>query len=125
MNQLQVIYDANGKPAFAVIPWEEYERLTIEDLEAVLTDAEHYDQAKESGGESFPIQVADRLLAGENPVQVYRSHRNMTQAELAIAAGIDAISLCQIETGKGAASGEALTALARALNIDVEDLVQH
>ena len=87
----------------------------------MLTDEELYDRAEEEGGESFPIEVVDRLLAGQNPIQVYRSHRNMTQAELA-AADIDAIYLSQLETGKRAGSTKTLAALAQALNITVDDL---
>ena len=34
------------------------------------------------GGEFFPIEVADRLLAGEKAVRVYREHRGMTQKQL-------------------------------------------
>ena len=88
----------------------------------MLTDEELYDRAEEEGGESFPIEVVDRLLAGQNPIQVYRSHRNMTQAELATAADIDAIYLSQLETGKRAGSTKTLAALAQALNITVDDL---
>ena len=125
MNQPQVIYDANGQPAFAVIPWEEYERLTYEEPETSLSDAELYDRAMEEGDESFPIDLAHRLLAGQNPVVVYRTHRTMTQADLATAAGIDADYLSQIESGESAGSNKTLAALAHVLNIDVDDLVKH
>ena len=64
MTKPQVILDDGGKPAFAVIPWREYARLTMMDAEAGLSDEELYDHAKSVGGESFPIEVADRLLAG-------------------------------------------------------------
>ena len=65
----------------------------------------------------------ETVLAGQNPIQVYWSHRNMTQAELATAAGINAIHLSQIETGKRTASTNTLVALAQALNITVDDLL--
>ena len=123
MNQPQVIFDATGQPAFAVIPWTEYERLAKEYPEALLSDEELYDHAKEEKGESFPIEVVDRLLAGQNPIKVYRSHRNMTQAELGTAASINAIHLSQIETGKRTPSTNTLVALAQALNITVDDLL--
>ena len=123
MNQPQIILDAAGQPAFAVIPWLEYERLANEDAEALLSDDELYDRAKAEAGESFPFEVADRLLAGQNPLRVYRSHRNMTQNQLAAAAGINAIYLSQIETGKRTGSAKTLAALAQALNITVDDLL--
>ncbi len=70
MTKPQVILDDDGKPAFAVIPWLEYVRLEMVDTDAGRTDEEIYDQAKSVGGESFPIEVADRLLAGEKAVRV-------------------------------------------------------
>ena len=75
------------------------------------------------GGESFPAQVADRLLAGENPICVYRNHRGMTQGELAAAAGIHPVYLSQIETGKRSGSTKTLAAIAEALGVTVDDLI--
>ena len=123
MNQPQVIFDAAGQPAFAVIPWRDYERMTKEDAEGLLSDAELYDQATAEGGESFPVEVVDRLLAGQNPIRVYRSHRGMTQNQLAAAAGINTVYLSQIETGKRTGSAKTLATLANALNVTVDDLL--
>ena len=52
------------------------------------------------GGESFPVEVADRLLAGEKAVRVYRDPRGMTQKQLAKSAGINVLCLAQIERGR-------------------------
>ena len=123
MNKTQVIFDDLGQPAFAVIPWREYERLSNGDAESLLSDEELYDRAKEEGGESFPAQVADRLLAGENPISVYRNHRGMTQGELAAAAGIHPVYLSQIETGKRSGSTRTLAVIAKALGVTVDDLI--
>ena len=122
MTDLQVILDASGNPAFAVIPWQEYERLARAADEA-LTDEELYDRAKAAEEESFPIAVADRLLAGENPIKVYRSYRGMTQRQLATAAAIKTIDLSQIEAGKRPGSPQTLAAIAQALNVNVDDLI--
>ena len=121
MKQPQIIFEAAGQPAFAVIPWLEYKRLANEYAEALSSDEEIYDHAKAEAGESFPIDVADRLLAGQNPLSVYRKHRNMTQNQLAAAAGTNAIYLSQIETGKCTGSAKTLGALA--LDIIVDDLL--
>lgn len=40
MTDPQVILDEGGNPAFAVIPWREYERLAAGDGEASLSDEE-------------------------------------------------------------------------------------
>ena len=123
MNKPQVILDEGGRPAFAVIPWREYERLSNGEAEAALSDEELYDRATAEGGESFPASVADRLLAGENPVRVYRNHRGMKQGELAAAAGIHPVYLSQIETGKRTGSAKTLSAIAGALCVSVDDLI--
>ena len=115
MNKPQVILDDTGQPAFVVIPWRDYERLA--------SDEEQYDRAIADNGESFPIEVVDQLLAGKNPISVYRNHRGMTQRALAAAAGINAVYLSQIETGKRTGSARTLAALAKALRVTVDDLL--
>ena len=123
MNKPQVILDDTGQPAFVVIPWRDYEHLTGEDAEAVLSDEEHYDRAIADNGESFPIEVVDQLLAGKSPISVYRNYRGMTQKALAAAADINAVYLSQIETGKRTGSARTLAALAKALQVTVDDLL--
>ena len=123
MNKPQVILDGAGRPAFAVIPWREYERLSNGEAEALMSDEELYDRAKAEGGESYPVDVADRLLAGENPIRVYRDHRGMKQGDLAAAAGIHPVYLSQIETGRRTGSTRTLAAIAEALDVTVDDLI--
>ncbi len=91
--------------------------------EALLSDEELYDRADAEGGESFPAEVLDRLLAGQNPIRVYRVHRGMTQGALAAAAGIHPVYLSQIETGKRTGSARTLAAIAEALGVTVDDLI--
>lgn len=122
MTDLQVILDASGHPAFAVIPWQEYERL-VQAADEALTDEELYDRAKSTEEESFPIAVADRLLAGESPIKVYRSYRGLTQRQLATAAAIKTIDLSRIEAGQHPGSPQILAALAQALSVNVDDLI--
>ena len=50
------------------------------------------------------------------------NHRRMTQNELA-AANIHAVYLSQIETGKRTGSTKTLAAIAKALNVAVDDLI--
>lgn len=82
-----------------------------------------YDRAMAAREESFPIEVADRLLAGENAIKVYRGYRGMTQRNLAEAAGINAVYLSQIERGKRTGSPRTLAAIAGALGIGVDSLI--
>ncbi len=89
---------------------------------ALMSDEELFDRAKAEGGESFPVDVADRLLAGENPVRVYRNHRGMKQGDLA-AAGVHPVYLSQIETGRRTGSTRTLASIAEALGVTVDDLL--
>ena len=123
MNKPQIILDKNGKPAYAVIPWREYKRLASMDDEGAMTDEELYGVAKSVGSESFPATVVDRLLAGGNPIRVYRDHRRLTQKQLAAAAGINPVYLSQIETGRRTGSAKTLSSIAGALDVEVDDLI--
>jgi transcriptional regulator with XRE-family HTH domain len=67
--------------------------------------------------------VVYAILDGGNPVKVWREYREMTQQQLAAAAGISASYLSQIESGKRRGSAEVLAAIARALRLTVDDLL--
>ena len=66
---------------------------------------------------------ARRLLDGESPVKVWREKRGRSQRELATAAGVSAGYLAEIETGRKAGSAAALARLAKALQVQIEDLI--
>ena len=61
-------------------------------------------------------------MDSEPPLKVFREHRAMTQKALAAAAKVSTGYVSQIERGARQPSKKALTALAAALNLDVEDL---
>lgn len=71
----------------------------------------------------MPARVVDRLLAGENPVRVWREHRGLTQHTLADKAGISKNYLSQIETGERDGRVRVLQALAATLGVQLDDLV--
>lgn len=119
-NRTQIIRDGNGEPAFAVLPVDEYERLLEAADEATAVRA--FDAYKEIRPETFPADVADRLLDGEHPVKVFREYRDMTQAQLGAAAGLKQAYISQIEAGSRAGTVEALKRIAGALKVDLDDL---
>ena len=124
MTRPQMITNANGEPEYAVIPWAEYTRLTNPSRpESELTDEELYDRAKAEPGEYFPAAVTKRLVAGDNPIKVYREYRGMTQADLARRVTISAMYLSQIETGNRGGSTKVMSALAKALRVDIDDVI--
>jgi DNA-binding XRE family transcriptional regulator len=120
---VQVI-ERDGKPEWAVIPYEEYERL-VEEAE-MLQDVQAYDEAKKAiakGEELVPSEVTYAILDGGNPVRVWREHRGQTQQQLAEAAGISVPYLSQIESGKRRGSAEVLAAIAKELGLSLDDIV--
>jgi DNA-binding XRE family transcriptional regulator len=68
-------------------------------------------------------QEARRLLDGESPLKVWREKRARSQRELATAAGVSAGYLAEIETGRKPGSVAALARLAKALHVQIEDLI--
>lgn len=116
MADLQINRDGDGNPAFAIIPWQQYTRLTQSD-EAL------FETALAENEEAFPREVVGQLLAGQNPVKVFRNYRGLTQHQLAETVGINPVYLSQIERGVRTGATKTLAAIARALQVDLDDLV--
>lgn len=122
--QVQMI-ERDGKPEYAVVPIDIYRRLLemAEDVE----DVRAYDKAMqelESGeDELLPSEMVERLMNGENPLRVWREYRGLTQETLAQAIGVGKSYISQIEAGKKPGSAKVLKALATALSLDVDDLL--
>lgn len=122
---LQLI-ERDGKPEWAVLPYDEYLKL-LEQAE-MLEDIRDYDMAKaeiERGeDELIPAEVVYAILDGENPIKVWREYRGLTQQQLADTAGISKPYLSQIETGKRTGTTEILSAIAKALNVSLDEVVE-
>ena len=73
--------------------------------------------------DGLPVELYMRLRAGEHPVRIWREQRNVSLTALAARAGVARAYLSEIETGKKPGSVSALHKIARALNIDLDELV--
>ena len=71
---------------------------------------------------TVPAEVANRIFAGENPIRVYRDWRGKTARSVAMAAGISAGHLSDIEAGRRQASTGLRARLADALGVSPDDL---
>jgi mRNA interferase RelE/StbE len=106
------------------IPRDEYDRLraAAEDL----ADLQSYDRAMAglAAGEDelIPADHANRLLNGKSPLRVYRDLRGLTQASLAEKAGVNRVTVAEIETGRKQGSVATLRALAQALGVALDEL---
>lgn len=116
---MQTITTPNGE-TLVVLPLSEYESL-IDKADIAAADKTKADIAAGSD-ELIPSEIVNRLLDGENPVKVWRSHRGMTARELAAKAGISAPYLSEIEGGKKEGSLSAMKAIADALSVSLDDL---
>lgn len=122
MNVQLILRD--GEPEWAVMPYEHYQRL-IEEIE-MLEDIRDYDAAKQAlveGEELVPSELTYAILDGKHPVRAWREHRKLTQEQLAESAGISKSYLSQIESGKRRGTTNVLVALANALGLDLDDVV--
>jgi DNA-binding XRE family transcriptional regulator len=118
------IINKDGRPEWAVLPYDEYVRLKEE--AEMMQDIADYDaalEALEEGEELIPSDVMFAILDGENPIRVWRHYRELTQQELADRTGISKPYLSQIETGKRTGTAEVLAAIANALGVMIDDLI--
>jgi DNA-binding XRE family transcriptional regulator len=93
--------------------------------ERLVSDEELWDHAATiDDGTRIPLEVTKRIMAGESPIKVYRDWRGMTQRQLAKAAGIgNPVYLSQIETKRRKGSADMLRRIARALSVELDDVV--
>jgi len=120
---VQVI-ERDGKPEWAVIPYEVYRRL-VEEAE-MLQDIRSYDEARKAiaeGEELIPGEVTYAILDGANPIRVWREYRGLTQQQLAKVSGISVPYLSQIESGKRKGRAEVLATIAKELGLSLDDVV--
>lgn len=112
----------DGRRTFAVVPIEDWERIVdaLDDLEDIFF-LEEYRADPEP--ELLPPEMVDALLS-ENPIRVWREHRDLSQRQLAELAGISTPYLSQLEAGKREASQRVIRRLAKALRVDVDDLIR-
>jgi len=105
LTDVQII-KKDGKPAFAVIPYEEYLKLLP------------------SGEDStIPHEVVGLVIKkGMNLVKAWRTHLGLTQKEVAKRAGISQAALSQMEKSNNELRNATLEKLATAMGLSAEQL---
>jgi DNA-binding XRE family transcriptional regulator len=115
------IITQGGKPAFVVIPIDEWRRIesTLEDR----VDAAAVSAFLKSPSETFPDAVVAAILGGAHPIKAFRDHRGLTQAKLAKAAGTSTVYVSQLERSERRAGRKLQAKLGKALNVDPDLLI--
>jgi ribosome-binding protein aMBF1 (putative translation factor) len=101
----------NGKPAFVVIPWNEYQELINKQIEPYESDT------------WFPNEVVKSNVRGDSLIKAWREYLKLTQAELAYKAGMKQSALARLESGGITPRKATLVKLAEAMGISVEQLI--
>ncbi|MEW6521375.1 MAG: helix-turn-helix domain-containing protein [Thermodesulfobacteriota bacterium] len=101
----------NGKPAFAVIPWDEYQELI-------------HNQAEDNEPDIwFPNEVVKANVRGETLVKAWREYFKLTQKELAEKSGMKQSALARLESGNSKPRKSTLKKIADALKIELDQLI--
>jgi DNA-binding XRE family transcriptional regulator len=126
MTKVQFIKTSGGEE-LAVLPREEYERLTALAIgeDAGTARIVRRTRAALAAGDEvmLPKVVVDRLAAGGNPIRVLREWREMTQAELVLRIGITQGYLSELEAGKRKGPITLHQKIARALGVPIDLLL--
>ncbi len=118
------IIEREGKPEWAVIPYDDYHRLAgaLEDAADTHAIDEFYSKLARGEEELLPSSMVERMIDGESPIRVWREYRGLTLETLGAACGVTKAFLSQIENGKRSPSIDLLKKLAAVLTVDVDDL---
>ncbi|HEV2349620.1 MAG TPA: helix-turn-helix transcriptional regulator [Terriglobia bacterium] len=127
MNAVKILSETQDTVTVSRGDWGELLR-ELEDAQDRAAVAERRKSEAKTGKQVarrdyLTAQEARRLLDGESPVKVWRRKRARSQRELAAAAGVSAGYLAEIETGRKPGSASALAKLAKALHVQIEDLL--
>jgi len=111
------------------------QKLTIDGKNYVILSEEDYEDLVDgmranaimarvaAGEEVWPLTLVEELSETDSRVRTYRNYRKMTVRELAEAADISPSHLADIESGKAQGSGDAMTRIAEALRVDLDDVM--
>jgi ribosome-binding protein aMBF1 (putative translation factor) len=89
-------------------------------LDAALLKLARVEQAND---EAVPLAVVQRLSDCAVPTKVWREYRGLSQQELAEAACVSVELVARVENGKEDVPLRVMHAFARALNLELDDLV--
>jgi len=119
------IIEKNGKPEWAVIPYDEFEKIraALEDAEDINDIEENLRAIQEGKEKTVPGEVTFAIVEGTHPIRAWREYKNIRMNDLAKRVGISSAYLSQIERGKRNPTIDTFKTIAKELDIDVEMLI--
>ena len=109
----QIIADKGGKPAFVVVPFDEYLELVDEASEKALADDDV----------TLPVEVARaHLVDGVSLARAWRENLGLTQEEVSVRMGVSRSAYSQMERPDQRHRRPTLQKIAAALGVTVEQL---
>ena len=106
------IIEQNGRPAFAVIPYDEYLKLVSKN------------QSKSDKDTKVPHEVVGLVIKKNiNLVKAWRIHLGLTQKQVAQKAGISQSALSQMEKAKNNPHSATIEKLADAMGLSTDQLM--
>jgi len=125
---MNVRFQKTPKGEVAILPRKDYEALVAKAAEvdedvgtARLVGSARKEVA--AGAPLLPKVIVDRLAAGEHPIRVLREWRDVTQMHLSFKTNISQGHISDIENGRRTGTTTTLRAIARALNVPLDLLV--
>ena len=127
MNTIVQYLEKNGEPEYAVIPVDAYRQLLeqAEDAEDIRAADKAMREIENGEDEIIPGSVVDALINGsKHPLRIWREYRDLTQDALAEKVEVGKSYISQIETGRREGSVSVYRKIAKALQVDIDDLVE-
>jgi|SRR5438876_8820040 len=126
---MTVRYQKTAKGEVAILPRKEYEALLTKAAEADedAGTARLVARARREvaeGAPLIPMDVAERIAAGEHPIRALREWRGMTQMELSYRTNIGQGYISDLESGRRKGTVAALRIIAEALRVPLDTLVK-
>lgn len=112
-----------GGQKIAMLPASDYERLVklAEDRADILA-AERAEQRRLDGEEYVPFELVNAIIDGQCALVVWRKYRGLSQQKLADQTGIRKSTISEIENSKAQGKPSHWKALAKALDVSVDDI---
>lgn len=122
---MNVRFQKTDEGEVAILPRDEYEALVsrLEEAEEDAGTARLIDRGLREiaeGAPLIPMEVVNRVVAGENPVRVFRESKGMTQVELAEQAKLSQGHISDIESGRRTGTVSVLRQIADALGVPLD-----